>query len=55
MSRNSCRWSGIQKKGGEDMYETLEIVVGIAFVVVAAIAIIGNLKKKKKSENQDDK
>lgn len=37
------------------MYEVLEIVVSIAFVVVAAIAIIGNIKKKKQSENQDDK
>ena len=37
------------------MYEVLEIVVGIAFVVVVAITIIGNIKKKKQAENQDDK
>lgn len=36
------------------MYENIELIVTIAFFVVAAIAIVGNIMKKNKNKDNDD-
>lgn len=36
------------------MYEKVELIVTIAFFVVAAIAIVGNIMRKKKNKDNDD-
>lgn len=40
----------MQKKEGETMYDKIEIIVTIAFFLVAGFAIFSNLKKKKSNK-----
>lgn len=40
------------RQEGRGMYETLELVVTIAFIAIAVVCIAMNIKKKKKGDDK---